>query len=76
MANTRPATHDAYFGMPQDQLETYSQEIDREIALLRVEKKAISVALDRLIHTNNAQRRWANMSEPERIAMKQVVRES
>lgn len=75
MAVTAPKDTDEYFSMPLNELELHNQRLDRDLQQIRREKRFVSTAMDRAIHLANAQARWAEMPEAERIAMKQIARE-
>lgn len=73
MALTAPENIEEYFAMPLNELELHNQRLDKRLQAIRTEKKTVSTAMDRAIHLANAQARWAEMPEAERIAMKQIA---
>ena len=64
-----------YYTQTLAALEGHNQRLDAQIQALRAEKTHVKTAMDRHIHRDNASAIWAEMPEPQRIAMKQIAQE-
>lgn len=64
---------DRYWTMGREELEAENQRLDEEIGRLRAEKQAVSRALDIQINEEQAAARLAEMSDAEKIALRNVL---